>query len=45
MVRELIRTLAGGGGHRVIVGPPEQIADDSERGFQGEALRCWGAQW
>lgn len=36
-VRELIRTLAGGGGHRVIVGTPEQIADDIERWFKGEA--------
>ncbi|HMN78431.1 MAG TPA: NtaA/DmoA family FMN-dependent monooxygenase, partial [Burkholderiaceae bacterium] len=26
--RELTRELAGGGGHRVIVGTPEQIADD-----------------
>ncbi|MBB3257234.1 FMN-dependent oxidoreductase (nitrilotriacetate monooxygenase family) [Paraburkholderia bannensis] len=36
-VRELIRTLAGGGGHRVIVGTPEQIADDIEHWFKGEA--------
>lgn len=36
-VRELIRSLAGGGGHRVIVGTPEQIADDIERWFKGEA--------
>ncbi|QOT74720.1 LLM class flavin-dependent oxidoreductase [Cupriavidus basilensis] len=33
-VRELIRELAGGGGHRVIVGTPEQIADDIERWFR-----------
>ena len=36
-VRELIRSLAGGGGHRVIVGTPEQIADDIERWFKGGA--------
>ncbi|SDB91059.1 LLM class flavin-dependent oxidoreductase [Paraburkholderia lycopersici] len=36
-VRELIRSLAGGGGHRVIVGTPEQIADDIEHWFKGEA--------
>ena len=35
--RELIRELAGGGGHRVIVGTPEQIADDIEHWFKGEA--------
>ena len=27
-VRQLIHELAGGGGHRVIVGTPEQVADD-----------------
>ncbi|MFP4905254.1 NtaA/DmoA family FMN-dependent monooxygenase, partial [Paraburkholderia sp. BR14261] len=36
-VRELIRALAGGGGHRVIVGTPEQIANDIEHWFKGEA--------
>jgi alkanesulfonate monooxygenase SsuD/methylene tetrahydromethanopterin reductase-like flavin-dependent oxidoreductase (luciferase family) len=36
-VRELIRALAGGGGHRVIVGTPEQIADDIEHWFKGGA--------
>ena len=36
-VRELVRSLAGGGGHRVIVGTPEQIADDIEHWFKGEA--------
>ncbi|WP_321963185.1 LLM class flavin-dependent oxidoreductase [Paraburkholderia sp. J7] len=36
-VRELIRSLAGGGGHRVIVGTPEQIADDIEHWFKGGA--------
>ncbi|WZV80309.1 hypothetical protein AAFM48_31950 [Burkholderia pseudomallei] len=29
--RELIRAMAGGGGHRVIAGTPEQIADDIAR--------------
>jgi len=36
-VRELIRSLAGGGGHRVIVGTPEQIADDIEHWFKAGA--------
>lgn len=36
-VRELIRELAGGGGHRVIVGTPEQIADDIEHWFRAGA--------
>ncbi|XQU68629.1 Nitrilotriacetate monooxygenase [Cupriavidus sp. H18C1] len=36
-VRELIRELAGGGGHRVIVGTPEQIADDIEHWFRDGA--------
>ncbi|PLZ03918.1 LLM class flavin-dependent oxidoreductase [Burkholderia sp. WAC0059] len=36
-VRELIRSFAGGGGHRVIVGTPEQIADDIEHWFKGGA--------
>jgi FMN-dependent oxidoreductase (nitrilotriacetate monooxygenase family) len=36
-VRELIRALAGGTGHRVIVGTPEQIADDIARWFEGGA--------
>jgi FMN-dependent oxidoreductase (nitrilotriacetate monooxygenase family) len=35
--RELIRALAGGGGHRVIVGTPEQVADDIEHWFKGGA--------
>ncbi|CAM3828919.1 LLM class flavin-dependent oxidoreductase [Bordetella tumulicola] len=35
--RELIREFAGGGGHRVIVGTPEQIADDIEHWFRTEA--------
>jgi FMN-dependent oxidoreductase (nitrilotriacetate monooxygenase family) len=33
-VRALIRELAGGGGHRVIVGTPEQVADDIEHWFR-----------
>lgn len=36
-VRELIRSLAGGTGHRVIVGTPEQIADDITHWFNGGA--------
>ncbi|MEN7529110.1 LLM class flavin-dependent oxidoreductase [Cupriavidus sp. DL-D2] len=36
-VRTLIRELAGGGGHRVIVGTPEQIADDIEHWFRNGA--------
>lgn len=36
-VRQLIRELAGGGGHRVIVGTPEQIADDIEHWFRAGA--------
>ncbi|HEY0296609.1 MAG TPA: LLM class flavin-dependent oxidoreductase [Bordetella sp.] len=36
-VRELIRDMAGGGGHRVIVGTPEQIADDIEHWFRDGA--------
>ena len=33
-MRALIRELGGGGGHRVIVGTPEQIADDIEHWFR-----------
>ncbi|MFT4191081.1 MAG: LLM class flavin-dependent oxidoreductase [Comamonas sp.] len=36
-VRQLVYELAGGGGHRVIVGTPEQVADDIERWFKGGA--------
>ncbi|WP_063533970.1 LLM class flavin-dependent oxidoreductase [Burkholderia sp. MSMB1589WGS] len=36
-VRELIRAMAGGGGHRVIVGTPEQIADDIAHWFDAGA--------
>jgi FMN-dependent oxidoreductase (nitrilotriacetate monooxygenase family) len=35
--RELIRALAGGGGHRVVVGTPEQIADDITHWFNAGA--------
>jgi FMN-dependent oxidoreductase (nitrilotriacetate monooxygenase family) len=36
-VRSLIRELAGGGGHRVVVGTPEQVADDIENWFRNGA--------
>lgn len=36
-LRELLQNLAGGGGHREIVGTPEQIADDIERWFKAGA--------
>jgi FMN-dependent oxidoreductase (nitrilotriacetate monooxygenase family) len=36
-VRQLIRAIGGGTGHRVIVGTPEQIADDIERWFRAGA--------
>ncbi|KGS08053.1 MULTISPECIES: LLM class flavin-dependent oxidoreductase [Burkholderia] len=36
-VRELLREMAGGGGHRVIVGTPEQIADDIAHWFEAGA--------
>ncbi|MDR5856614.1 LLM class flavin-dependent oxidoreductase [Caballeronia sp. LZ062] len=36
-VRELVRALAGGGGHRVIVGTPEQVADDIAHWFENGA--------
>ncbi|GAB5096046.1 LLM class flavin-dependent oxidoreductase [Caballeronia sp. HLA56] len=36
-VRELIRALAGGGGHRVIVGTPEQVAEDIAHWFENGA--------
>jgi FMN-dependent oxidoreductase (nitrilotriacetate monooxygenase family) len=35
--RQLIRELAGGGGHRVIVGTPEQVADDIAHWFAAGA--------
>jgi alkanesulfonate monooxygenase SsuD/methylene tetrahydromethanopterin reductase-like flavin-dependent oxidoreductase (luciferase family) len=31
---QLLRKLSGGGGHRIVVGTPEQIADDMERWFR-----------
>lgn len=36
-VRQLVRELAGGGGHRVIVGTPEQIADDIAHWYEAGA--------
>ncbi|AXG80913.1 LLM class flavin-dependent oxidoreductase [Streptomyces paludis] len=30
----LLRRLSGGGGHRIVVGTPEQVADDIQRWFQ-----------
>ncbi|GGC75532.1 LLM class flavin-dependent oxidoreductase [Chelatococcus reniformis] len=36
-VRQLLRRLGGGTGHRVIVGTPEQIADDIEAWFRAGA--------
>ncbi|WDZ95169.1 LLM class flavin-dependent oxidoreductase [Herbaspirillum sp. WKF16] len=36
-VRDLIRALCGGGGHRVLVGTPEQVADEIERWFKAGA--------
>jgi FMN-dependent oxidoreductase (nitrilotriacetate monooxygenase family) len=37
-VRQLIRSLAGGTGHRVIVGTPEQIAASIAHWFEGGAV-------
>lgn len=37
-VRQLIRAQGGGTGHRIIVGTPEQIADDIERWFLSGAV-------
>jgi alkanesulfonate monooxygenase SsuD/methylene tetrahydromethanopterin reductase-like flavin-dependent oxidoreductase (luciferase family) len=31
---QLLKKLSGGGGHRIVVGTPEQIADDMERWFR-----------
>ncbi|WP_067705101.1 LLM class flavin-dependent oxidoreductase [Nocardia jejuensis] len=31
---QLLKKLSGGGGHRIVVGTPEQIADDVERWFR-----------
>jgi len=36
-VRELLRALGGGVGHRIIVGTPEQIADNIEAWFKAGA--------
>ena len=36
-LRQLLRKLGGGTGHRVLVGSPEQIADDIERWFRAGA--------
>lgn len=36
-LRQLLQNMAGGGGHREIVGTPEQIADDIEHWFRGGA--------
>ena len=36
-VRQLIRALGGGVGHRIIVGAPEQLADDIEAWFKAGA--------
>lgn len=33
-LRQLLRKLSGGGGHRIVVGTPEQIADDIEAWFR-----------
>ncbi|HEY1134035.1 MAG TPA: LLM class flavin-dependent oxidoreductase [Nocardioides sp.] len=33
-LRQLLRKLSGGGGHRIVVGTPEQVADDVERWFR-----------
>lgn len=34
---QLLKKLSGGGGHRIIVGTPEQVADDIERWFRSGA--------
>lgn len=36
-LRQLLQNMAGGGGHREIVGTPEQVADDIEHWFRGGA--------
>ncbi|WP_225783208.1 LLM class flavin-dependent oxidoreductase [Xenophilus sp. Marseille-Q4582] len=36
-VRQILRERVGGGGHREIVGTPEQVADDIERWFRAGA--------
>jgi alkanesulfonate monooxygenase SsuD/methylene tetrahydromethanopterin reductase-like flavin-dependent oxidoreductase (luciferase family) len=37
MVREVLRELGGGTGHRIFVGTPEALADDMERWLQAGA--------
>lgn len=36
-LRQLLTKLSGGGGHRIVVGTPEQVADDIERWFTAGA--------
>ena len=36
-LRQLLKTLSGGGGHRIVVGTPEQIADDIQTWFRSGA--------
>lgn len=36
-LRQLLKKLSGGGGHRIVVGTPEQLADDIEAWFRGGA--------
>ncbi|PPJ01286.1 LLM class flavin-dependent oxidoreductase [Nocardia nova] len=36
-LRQLLKKLSGGGGHRIVVGTPERIADDIERWFRAGA--------
>ncbi|MGV9414989.1 LLM class flavin-dependent oxidoreductase [Nocardia sp. NPDC003693] len=36
-LRQLLKKLSGGGGHRIVVGTPEQVADDIERWFRAGA--------
>ncbi|GAA3969403.1 LLM class flavin-dependent oxidoreductase [Gordonia caeni] len=36
-LRQLLKKLSGGGGHRIVVGTPEQVADDIERWYRGGA--------
>lgn len=36
-LRQLLKKLSGGGGHRIVVGTPEQVADDIELWFRSGA--------
>lgn len=36
-LRQLLKKLSGGGGHRIVVGTPEQVADDVEAWFRAGA--------